>query len=84
MSPCTYLVTGAVTGNKDESTMHRIRRTYDARGIKVTPFSIITGPRSTMYNWVMSICNASYQSLDGFCAQCRASILAAQPLRSAR
>lgn len=35
MSPCTYLVTGAVTGNKDESTMQRIRRTYAAKGIKV-------------------------------------------------
>lgn len=35
MSPCTYLVTGAVTGNKDESTVHRIRRTYAAKGIKV-------------------------------------------------
>ena len=35
MSPCTYLVTGAVTGNKDESSMQRIRRTYAAKGIKV-------------------------------------------------
>ncbi|CAL8471599.1 g11141 [Coccomyxa elongata] len=34
MSPCTYLVTGAVTGNKDESTVQRIRRTYAAKGIK--------------------------------------------------
>lgn len=37
MSPCTYLVTGAVTGNKDESTVQRIRRTYAAKGIKVCP-----------------------------------------------
>lgn len=35
ISPCTYLVTGAVTGNANESTMARIRRTYTAKGIKV-------------------------------------------------
>lgn len=34
MGPMTYLVTGAVTGDKSESTVHRIRRTYADKGIK--------------------------------------------------
>ena len=31
----TYLVTGAVTGDKSESTMHRIKRTYATKGLMV-------------------------------------------------
>ena len=35
MGPCTFLVTGAVTGDKSEGTMQRIRRTHAAKGIRV-------------------------------------------------
>lgn len=34
MGPCTFLVTGKVTGDPNESTMSRIRRTYAAKGVK--------------------------------------------------
>ena len=33
--PMTYLVTGAVTGDKSEGTLHRIQRTYAAKGLRV-------------------------------------------------
>lgn len=33
----TYLVTGAVTGDKSESTLHRIKRTYASKGLRVRP-----------------------------------------------
>ena len=35
MGPCTFLVTGAVTGNQAESTLHRIRRTWSEHGVRV-------------------------------------------------
>ena len=38
MGPCTFLVTGAVTGDKSEGTLQRIRRTYANKGIRVSPF----------------------------------------------
>lgn len=34
MGPCTFLVTGAVTGDKSVSTMERVKRTYARSGIK--------------------------------------------------
>mmetsp|Transcript_47820 Transcript_47820/g.89007 ORF Transcript_47820/g.89007 Transcript_47820/m.89007 type:complete len:303 (+) Transcript_47820:129-1037(+) len=34
MGPCTFLVTGAVTGDKSVSTMDRISRTWKAQGLK--------------------------------------------------
>lgn len=34
MGPCTYLVTGAVTGDQSISTMQRIRQTYARAGIR--------------------------------------------------
>lgn len=34
MAPCTFLVTGAVTGDKGVSTMERVRRTYAAKGVR--------------------------------------------------
>ena len=34
MGPCTYLVTGAVTGDQSVSTMQRINQTYARSGIK--------------------------------------------------
>lgn len=34
MGPCTFLVTGAVTGNQSESTLQRISRTYSRDGIR--------------------------------------------------
>ncbi|GBG27184.1 Citrate/oxoglutarate carrier protein [Hondaea fermentalgiana] len=34
MGPCTFLVTGAVTGDKSMSTMERVRRTYTRSGIR--------------------------------------------------
>lgn len=34
MGPCTYLVTGRVTGDPNEGSMQRIKRTYAASGIK--------------------------------------------------
>lgn len=35
MGPCTFLVTGKVTGDPNESTMQRIQRTYRTQGIGV-------------------------------------------------
>jgi hypothetical protein len=34
MGPCTFLVTGAVTGDQSVSTVQRIQRTWAAQGIK--------------------------------------------------
>ena len=34
MGPCTFLVTGAVNGDKSVSTMQRISRTWNTSGIK--------------------------------------------------
>lgn len=34
MGPCTFLVTGAVTGDQSVSTVQRIQRTWAAKGIK--------------------------------------------------
>jgi hypothetical protein len=34
MGPCTFLVTGAVTGDQSVSTMQRMQRTWAAKGIK--------------------------------------------------
>lgn len=34
MGPCTFLVTGAVTGNTNETTMQRISRTWGAHGLR--------------------------------------------------
>jgi hypothetical protein len=36
MGPCTYLVTGAVTGDKSLSTIDRIKRTYSTHGVRVS------------------------------------------------
>ena len=69
MSPCTYLVTGAVTGNKDESTMHRIKRTYAARGIKVlflleSHLHVDKLPDTSSYmHWLSTSCKIVYSSL---------------------
>jgi hypothetical protein len=35
MGPCTYLVTGAVTGDRNVTTLQRIQRTWAAHGVKV-------------------------------------------------
>ncbi len=35
MGPCTFLVTGKVTGDPNESTMQRIQRTYRTSGLGV-------------------------------------------------
>lgn len=35
MGPCTFLVTGAVTGNQAEGTMSRIGRTWREHGVRV-------------------------------------------------
>ena len=37
MGPCTYLVTGAVTGDRSVSTMQRIQRTWASHGFKARP-----------------------------------------------
>ena len=37
MGPCTYLVTGAVTGDRSVTTMQRIQRTWTAKGFKARP-----------------------------------------------
>lgn len=34
MGPCTYLVTGAVTGDKSISTMQRINQTWAKNGVR--------------------------------------------------
>ena len=36
MGPCTYLVTGAVTGDRNVTTLQRIQRTWAAHGFKVS------------------------------------------------
>ena len=38
MGPCTYLVTGAVTGDRSVTTMQRVRRTWATNGFKVRTF----------------------------------------------
>lgn len=37
MGPCTYLVTGAVTGDRSVSTMQRVQRTWTTHGFKARP-----------------------------------------------
>lgn len=37
MGPCTFLVTGAVTGDRSVSTTQRIQRTWTAHGFKARP-----------------------------------------------
>ena len=41
MGPCTFLVTGAVTGNQAEGTLARVSRTWQQHGLKVWLSSFI-------------------------------------------
>lgn len=64
--PMTYLVTGAVTGDKSESTLHRIKRTYASKGLRVrhcpvfltsvVPHGLIAGMAIDVLRWPLAIC----------------------------